>query len=344
MIDKDGFCSRCQLVAAHCRCGSNGQQLATIVRDPPAPPVPADNPIEPGDVLQVPAWELDSYLGREFPEYDWLVPGLLERHDRLILTGEEGGGKSTLLRQLAVQLSSGIHPFDGQPFAPLRVLLLDLENSQRQVHRKLRPIRITAGARYGGEMRLYVRPQGLDILDADDAAWLRALVATNKPDVLLTGPIYKLAGGDPTEERTAKVVAAHLDHLRAEHGCSIVLEAHTPYASNGGKRPMRPYGASLWSRWPEFGVFLSPEGQLEHWRGPRDERDWPEALQRGGTWPWSAVPEDGTSVWGQVLAYCTRNGGPASQRQLANALQVGLGSINRAIGRHRAEWEAMGGR
>ena len=34
--------------------------------------------------------------------YDWAIPGLLERGDRLILTGSEGGGKTTMLRQIAV--------------------------------------------------------------------------------------------------------------------------------------------------------------------------------------------------------------------------------------------------
>lgn len=295
--------------------------------------------------VRTPAIELDDFLGSDMPEYDWLVPGLLERMDRLILTGEEGGGKSTFLRQLSVQLASGIHPFGGKPFEPIRVLLLDLENSPRQVHRKLRPIRLVAGGQYSrGAMNVYVRPEGIDLLDDIDVRWIRALVEDTAPNVLITGPAYKMAGGDPTEERTAKAVAMHLDYLRATYQCAIVLEAHTPYATGGGKRPTRPYGASLWSRWPEFGVFLSPDGQLEHWRGPRDEREWPEALQRGGIWPWMAAPEDGSSLWGQIVNYCVRNGGTASQRQLAKALDSSLGSVNRAIGRHRAEWEAMGGR
>jgi hypothetical protein len=36
-------------------------------------------------------------------------------------------------------------------------------------------------------------------------------------------------------------------------------------------------------------VFLHSDGKLEHWRGPRDERDWPAQLQRDETWPWTVA-------------------------------------------------------
>lgn len=61
--------------------------------------------------------------------YDWVVPDLLERRDRLMLTGSEGGGKSTFLRQVAVLSAAGIHPFRFSPIQPIRVLVVDAENS-----------------------------------------------------------------------------------------------------------------------------------------------------------------------------------------------------------------------
>jgi hypothetical protein len=54
-------------------------------------------------------------------------------------------------------------------------------------------------------------------------------------------------------------------------------------------------------RWPEFGFGIRPAGQreeslgwrtryveVEHWRGGRDERAWPEFLEHGdrSEWPW----------------------------------------------------------
>lgn len=308
--------------------------------EPPEPPAESNSL---AIAEHVGGLELDAFLGDGPPPYDWLVPGLLERGDRVILTGGEGMGKSTLLRQFGVQVASGIHPFGGDGFEPLRVLLLDLENSRRQVHRKLYPIRLAAGGRYAGMMVVKVRAEGMNLLDRDDGDWLLALCAEHQPDVLITGPAYKMAAGDPNEEGPARVVASYFDRLRKDHRCALLLEAHSPHASNGAKRPMRPYGASLWLRWPDFGLYLSETGQLLHWRGPRDDREWPSALQRGGAWPWTAVTRPRDVLWGRIVDLCTEAGDRLSIRDLAHLTGTSVGSVSRATVEHQAEWKTLGG-
>lgn len=241
--------------------------------------------------------ELDDLLAEPEQPYDWLIPGLLERGDRVILTGLEGRGKSTLLRQIAVQAASGLHPFTGEPITPLRVLYVDLENSRRQVRRKVAELRTTAGDRYRGGLHFTFRPEGLNLAAEADLIWLDEQLAAARPDVAVVGPLYKLMGGDPTQELVALAVAAALDELRTRHRCALLVEAHTPYADGAkSSRPKRPYGASLWSRWPEFGLHLDPNGTLDHWRGPRDERTWPPALTRGAPWPWMPAPDTTATV------------------------------------------------
>jgi hypothetical protein len=292
----------------------------------------------------VSAVELEDFLAGEDPDHDWLIPGLLERGDRLIVTGGEGDGKSTLLRQIGVQSAAGIHPFSLEPIEPLGVLIVDLENSKRQVRRKLRPLRLAASDHYQSKpgLHMYVRPAGIDLLSADDRRWLLDLALAVRPDVLITGPLYKLATGDPTEEATARAVTAWLDRVRVESGTAVVLEAHTPHATNGGKRPIRPYGASLWLRWPEFGIHLSREGQIQHWRGPRDERDWPAALQRGGEWPWSPVTNPTAIRWARVVDLCHEANRRLSEREIAKALGVGNATAHRLITENRVGWDWLG--
>ncbi len=292
------------------------------------------------------ALELDQFLQEPGDHYDWLVPGLLERGDRVILTGAEGKGKSTLLRQVAVQLAAGIHPFTLEAIERVRVLYVDLENTDRQVRRKLRALRVQAGEQYqlAPGLHIRVRTEGLDLLDADDARWLTQVVGDIQPDLLITGPIYKLAGGDPTAEEPAKAATRWLDRLRVDIGCTLIIEGHTPYASNGGRRPERPYGASLWSRWPEFGLYLAPEGkirQLRHWRGARDERQWPGALTMGGEWPWMAVTNDNELYWVRIVEECEKEGDQLSERELSKRVGAPKTTIHRIILAHQPEWAAL---
>lgn len=264
-----------------------------------------DMPIGSGE----PSPNIEEILSREIT-FDWLVPGLIERMDRLILTGPEGGGKSTLLRQIAMCLAAGIHPFTFAPVDPVRVLIVDVENSALQVQRKSTPLYEIVKNRINPDnLRIENHPQGLDLLQRHDHRWLLERIAANRPDVLITGPIYKMHADDPNAELPARRVAAAFDGIRARFKCALILEAHSGHGNGDGRRPVRPIGASLWMRWPEFGYGLSPiraadaeeRGTVSFvpWRGPRDTRDWPDRLERGnpGNWPW--VDPDAPVVRGE---------------------------------------------
>lgn len=238
----------------------------------------------------------DDWLGIE-TEMTWLVPRLFERGERLILTGWlEGGGKTTLLRQFAMQASSGIRPFTAaNPCDPIRVLMIDCENPEVLARRRFRALRLSAGGAFDDQSRLVVfaRPEGLDLLGRRDRKWFTDRVAANRPDLVVIGPLYKLHDGDPIEERPAKALATFFDKIRVRYDFAMLIEAHTPQDVSGHDRPLRPYGASLWRRWPEmgFGLAKSKPGSpadyaLTPWRDTRGDGDWPRWLQRGGQWPW----------------------------------------------------------
>lgn len=283
------------------RLAATGQDILTMALDPSAVTE------EALDKARAMMGTVDLPVGQSGPSpdvleflevqetHDWLVEGLLERGDRVILTAAEGFGKSTLLRQLAVQIAAGIHPFNLRPQPRRRVLIVDVENSAGQVRRKLRPLVETAMDRLDPDMlRIEVRTEGLDLTQRHDARWLTERVAANKPDALVIGPIYKLHADDPNDELPARQVAKVLDMLRARYGVTLLIEAHSPHGE-GAKRTLRPYGASLWMRWPEFGYGLAPVknepalAYFQPWRGARDARDWPTKLVKTTKWPWSAA-------------------------------------------------------
>jgi hypothetical protein len=261
-----------------------------------------DRPAEP--VLAPDLWE---FIAVNDEEHDWIVPGLLERGDRLMITGFEGLGKSMLIRQMAVMIAAGLDPFrwNTRPtFGPFRVLLIDCENSEQQSRRKFRPLAaasVTHGHRVpDGGLRLIHRPAGIDLTRAEDADWLLERVTAHKPDVLFIGPFYRLHTANMNEELPARKTVAVLDQARTMADCALVIEAHAGHGEQGVKRSVRPVGSSLLLRWPEFGLGLAPAGEMKPgqprpmdvevkpWRGGRDDRDWPAFLTWGDPydWPW----------------------------------------------------------
>jgi hypothetical protein len=291
-------------------------------------------PVPPAEVAGAPPLELQTFLDTAEATYDWLVEHVLERGDRVVLTGSEGRGKMTLLRQWAVQMASGIHPFTLEDMpAPLRVLLIDLQETEAQLRRALRPLRLSAGGSYrAGQMFVQPAAEGLNVLGLADAARLRGWVQDTQPDVLIAGPVYKLADGDPTEEATGKRVARVLDEIRADGGPALLLEAHSPYSNGRTARAERPYGWSGWSRWPEFGLCLTDQDVLAHWRGPRDQRQWPFMP--------ATRPRD--VLWARIAGYCAEAGSQITERDLAQLTGSPQPTVHRAIDEHRAEWDALG--
>lgn len=240
----------------------------------------------------------DLLAGQE--QHDWLVPGLLERGERIILTGAEGLGKSFVISQFGLCLAAGLHPFTGHPIDhQLRVLVVDCENGLSQSRRRFRAIADRLGRSADSaraNLRLELRPNGLDLL-AQDAAWLDRKVALNAPDLLVVGPLYRLHYQNMNDELAARELVRVLDTLRTRYGCALLTEAHPGHAedASGGRR-MRPAGSSLFLRWPEFGFGMrrakGVEGEhpslvdVVPWRGSREERQWPRQLKHGHRLPW----------------------------------------------------------
>jgi len=243
------------------------------------------------------ALTLAEMLAEPDDEPDWLIPGLLERRDRLMLTGTEGGGKSFLLRQIAISAAGGLDPFDGSRIQPLTTTIIDAENTDRQIKRKARPI---AGwvERHGQAPydRVVIDCKNrMDITTDRSLAEIHQLLDATQPDMVVIGPLYRLVPRALQSDDEAAPVLAALDTIR-DRGIALLIEAHAGHSiGEGGRRAMRPRGSSALLGWPEFGYGMRPESAsvsaLVPWRGDRDERRWPDVLRRATDSPrW--VPVD----------------------------------------------------
>lgn len=252
---------------------------------------------------------VSELLAQTDDEPEWLIPGLLEKRDRFMLTGEEGLGKSHMLRQFAIMGAAGMHPFDaGQTFEPLRSIVIDCENTWSQVRRKVRPS-VEWCARLGRDPsdRMMVDcTSRMDITRDKDLSRIHQLLDAFQPDIVVIGPLYRLVPRAlQTDDDTAPVLAA-LDTLR-DRGCALLMEAHAGHAiGKGGVRDLRPRGSSSLLGWPEFGYGMRSIGaegyaDLVQWRGPREQRDWPTRLRRADGFRW--MPHgDSAPTWNGATA------------------------------------------
>lgn len=233
-------------------------------------------------------------------EYEWAIPNLLEKRDRLMLTGGEGAGKSTFVRQLAILSAAGIHPLTFGKIEPVKVLVVDAENSEAQWRRAARWIvsqaKVKGSADPGVNVRLACSSR-LDLTRDSHLGQVHKLIDEWQPSIVFIGPLYRLVPRAIQTDDDAAPLLAALDTIR-DRGIALVMEAHAGHAlSAGGERDLRPRGSSALMGWPEFGLGIRASRvspgvfDVVRWRGDRDERAWPEQMVRGKEWPWMPYGE-----------------------------------------------------
>lgn len=245
-------------------------------------------------------------IKRTFEEKSYVIPNVLARGDRLLITGFEGHGKSTLLRQLGVQVAAGVHPWTGLAIEPQKVVIVDCENHPDQVLSSWQDL-LGLAARHNRPMQpgqltiLEEWDNELDLTSEAGHAWLLERVHAYKPDLMIIGPLYNMSNRDLKDDETVRKIKKVVNEARGICGTAFIMEHHAPHRGPQDKeRSVRPYGSSTFLKWPDFGYGLRPleEQGVYEWqktRFPRVRtRHFPTHLRWGkpGTdeWPW--VPSE----------------------------------------------------
>lgn len=251
-----------------------------------------------GAHADVTALTLNELMEVEDVAPEWVIPGLLERGDRLMLTGSEGAGKSALSRQLGIMAAAGIHPFNDTIMPPIKAVFVDCENKAPQVRRQVRPLldwlrRQGDGVTNPLDRVLMDFPGRINITRDRDLAAVHRLLDAVQPDLLVIGPVYRMVPRSLNDEEVAAEFLTAMDTIM-DRGVTLIIEAHAGHSKDGengrGARALRPRGSSSLLGWPEFGLGLRglPNGiaDLEAWRGGREQREWPTRLRRspGNRW------------------------------------------------------------
>jgi len=231
----------------------------------------------------------------------WIVPDMLRTNERMILTGPEGGGKSVLVAQMCLGAAMGVNTLHPEltKHEPMRVLMLDVENDRLQVRNNMRKV-----YPYLREInKIDPTIEWADIRDIDlsnpvEQQQVIKLAKEYRPDLMYMGSLYRLAPEGDKVDTAFTSVSRTVDRIRSETGSSVLLEAHAGHGLQNDRNGMRPYGSSMWMRWPEFGFGMVRHRQsgnilLKNWRGHRsDDRVWPTGLRRGTVLPWQGIMAD----------------------------------------------------
>lgn len=252
------------------------------------------------------ALDLVDMIATEWDTGTEIIPGYLAKANVVLLTGFEGHGKSTLLRQIAVCCAAGIHPFHFTPMPSLKVMVIDAENPEHQQVLDWRKLARLAHVHTGEPIpkgRLIILSEWTsepDLTSTQGQDWLFERMQAYSPDLVVMGPVQNLVSRDVKEDEVVRKLKRAVNGARAINGAAFMLEHHSPHKMAGdSQRSTRPYGSSLFQKWPDFGYGLAPRRDdqttydLHANRKPRvRSRAWPEVVRWGSTapgsveWPW----------------------------------------------------------
>jgi KaiC/GvpD/RAD55 family RecA-like ATPase len=187
-------------------------------------------------------WLVTADSLRKQPEpIEWLVDGWLQEKALMMLHGPSGVGKTFILMDICLRISSGKDDWFGHLVEPGMVVYLAGEG-----HYGLRG-RIAAWAHQNkvDKINMWVSRHGCDLntpqgyQKATDA--IRAL--SEPPAIIVIDTLHRFLDGDENSAQDAKTMIDACDRMKHEFGCSVMLVHHTGVSDEAQHRAR---GSSAW--------------------------------------------------------------------------------------------------
>jgi hypothetical protein len=195
-----------------------------------------------------------------------LLGPLLIRGERLVIGGHTGHGKTTFAFRMLAAAIGGREFLGFTGAGSLRALIIDAEQSERSIKRKLLDADL-------GRSDVEVLPiqAGLSLNDPADAGALDEVFAAGAYDIVLIDPLYKLHTGEANDERAMTDLMRQLDAWRQIHGFALVLPAHLRKPVQRGKPTIHDvsgHSATTWSAETVIGIEKTGHGRarLHFWK------------------------------------------------------------------------------
>ena len=179
--------------------------------------------------------------GEEIPRRQWIVPGLLLRRNVSILVAPPGSGKSLLTLQMGLMMGTGKEWGGWRPRAAVKTLIINAEDDNDEMRRRLYAACQEMGINDWGELRDRVAvaeaPGNIIVAKADSRTktviaqpMVEQLIATVKEnafDVLVVDPFAETFEGDENSNSELKWAAVLWRRIARECNCAVMLVHHT---------------------------------------------------------------------------------------------------------------------
>jgi hypothetical protein len=196
-----------------------------------------DNKPATAPAVGLPVVKPTDWQGKQVPEREWFIEGLIPHRQVTILAGDGGVGKSLLALQFGAAAALGVDTAGYKPRRG-RVLYLGAEDEDDEFHRRLADIVRAHGKQLSDLVdfrlipmanmdALLAIPDGKGVMQPTPVWHQFCDIAREfRPHFIVLDTVADLFGGDEIKRGQARQFIGMLRRLSIELNCSIVLLAH----------------------------------------------------------------------------------------------------------------------
>lgn len=166
---------------------------------------------------------LSELFSRPFPDCPWLIENLLPQSGVMGIAGEQGTGKTWLILELAKAVARGQTFLDRFATHQGTVLIIDEENGERRLHRRLRQLIDDPSDNYP------IHSSSMDGINLSDASWVNCLygkMSELRPKLVIFDSLIRIHRGEENSAPEMAKLFAVLTQVRQEFGSAIVFTHH----------------------------------------------------------------------------------------------------------------------
>ncbi len=194
---------------------------------------------------------MSDILGKDYPEPEWLITGLLPRGGICLFGGKPKAGKSLLTVNLAISLSTGGKAIGGVDVDKEPVLLLALEDTERRL--KSRVAKMTL---QGVDLKNLIVCTNFRKFGAGGESDLEEMIQLHKPALVIVDTLKKIRAIEKSGKQIYDADYEAIDAFNPfarKHKCTFIivthlrkLEAEDPFDTFSGSLGLTAAADTLW--------------------------------------------------------------------------------------------------